>query len=183
MQNLLDWIGKNIEWLLSGVAVSIPVAIFGWWLQRRSPQGQQSATAEGRSVVIQAGGNVVVGADEAHRSERSDRIREIASLREKLHTSGLKWDKHMSEVEALQAKEDFDKAHEDLMQAAATMNELITAYRLNKHLFSAIDRDSIDAELHAAETASGDGMPHLIRAVQRIHKAAEKAAEDLLGDA
>jgi hypothetical protein len=43
---MLDWLIKNREWLFSGLLVSVPLSIIGWWLSQQvshSSQRQSSA--------------------------------------------------------------------------------------------------------------------------------------------
>jgi hypothetical protein len=56
MEQFIDWFIKNKEWLLGGVAVSIPLAIIGWLINKRGHiQTQKSGHS---SVNIQAGRDV-----------------------------------------------------------------------------------------------------------------------------
>ena len=56
---MLDWIIKNKDWLFSGVAVSIPIALIGWYMARKAGGGggritdnsvRQSHTGTGDNV-------------------------------------------------------------------------------------------------------------------------------------
>lgn len=41
---ILDWVGKNVEWLFSGSAVAVPLAVFGWRASRRTRGNTTQAT-------------------------------------------------------------------------------------------------------------------------------------------
>jgi len=52
----LDWLAQNKEWLLSGIAVAVPLAIIGWLIaSKRSNQSQKGGKG---STNIQAGGDI-----------------------------------------------------------------------------------------------------------------------------
>jgi hypothetical protein len=40
MGTFADWLLKNKEWLLSGIGIAVPLAIFGW-IKRQGPIQQQ----------------------------------------------------------------------------------------------------------------------------------------------
>lgn len=55
----MEWILENKEWLFSGVAIAIPLAIIGWLTSsRRNKQTQKSGD---NSTNIQIGGNFKIG--------------------------------------------------------------------------------------------------------------------------
>ena len=54
---MLDWIVENRFWLFSGVAVSIPIAIVGWFMFTRKSTHVQGQKSGKNSVNIQAGGD------------------------------------------------------------------------------------------------------------------------------
>lgn len=55
----MDWIIENKEWLFSGVAIAIPLAIIGWLIStRKSKQVQKGGE---NSTNIQVGGNLDIG--------------------------------------------------------------------------------------------------------------------------
>lgn len=54
----MDWILENKEWLFSGVAVAIPLAIIGWIISRKiKTQKQKSGN---KSTNIQVGGDFTI---------------------------------------------------------------------------------------------------------------------------
>lgn len=56
----MNWVVENAEWLFSGVAVAIPIAIVGWiYSSRESKQVQKGGE---NSTNIQVGGDLNVGA-------------------------------------------------------------------------------------------------------------------------
>jgi hypothetical protein len=58
----MEWIIKNKEWLFSGVAIAIPLAIIGWFF---SNQGNKQVQKSGdNSTNIQVGGNLKLGGNE-----------------------------------------------------------------------------------------------------------------------
>jgi len=55
----MEWIIKNKEWLFSGIAISIPIAIVGWFFTNQgSKQNQKSGN---NSTNIQINGNLQIG--------------------------------------------------------------------------------------------------------------------------
>ncbi|WP_079200897.1 hypothetical protein [Pseudomonas sp. CC6-YY-74] len=55
----MEWILKNKEWLFSGIAIAIPLAIIGWLISsRRNKQTQKSGD---NSTNIQIGGSLKLG--------------------------------------------------------------------------------------------------------------------------
>lgn len=55
----MEWIIKNKEWLFSGIAIAIPLAIIGWFI---SSQGNKQIQKGGNnSTNIQVGGNFKIG--------------------------------------------------------------------------------------------------------------------------
>lgn len=53
---IMDWIIANKEWLFSGIAISIPLAIIGWLLSNRSQKQVQKGGKN--STNIQVGGSM-----------------------------------------------------------------------------------------------------------------------------
>lgn len=43
---MLDWIRENKEWLFSGVAVAVPLAIIGWLCSKRSKDDSKGGPTE-----------------------------------------------------------------------------------------------------------------------------------------
>jgi hypothetical protein len=58
---MMDWIIQNIEWLLSGVVVAVPLAIIGWIIKRKRCKQIQKQKGGNGSANIQAGGSIHVG--------------------------------------------------------------------------------------------------------------------------
>ena len=57
-----QWIHQNADWLFSGVAVSLPLAVIGWlFYSRSSKQVQKSGD---NSTNIQVGGNLKIGGND-----------------------------------------------------------------------------------------------------------------------
>lgn len=55
----MDWIIENKDWLFSGVAIAIPIAIIGWFISTR---GNKQIQKSGKSSTnIQVGGNLNIG--------------------------------------------------------------------------------------------------------------------------
>lgn len=57
----MEWILKNKEWLFSGVAIAIPLAIIGWLYSSRA--NKQIQKGGDNSTNIQVGGNLKIGGD------------------------------------------------------------------------------------------------------------------------
>jgi hypothetical protein len=55
----MEWIIQNKEWLFSGIAIAIPLALIGWFFSSRvNKQVQKSGD---NSTNIQVGGNFKIG--------------------------------------------------------------------------------------------------------------------------
>lgn len=55
----MEWIAENKDWLFSGVAIALPLAIAGWFISsRKNKQIQKSGD---NSTNIQVGGNLEIG--------------------------------------------------------------------------------------------------------------------------
>lgn len=55
----MDWIANNKEWLLSGVLISVPLAVIGWFIVTR--RNRQSQRGGDNSTNVQVGGDIKVG--------------------------------------------------------------------------------------------------------------------------
>lgn len=55
------WIIQNKEWLFSGIAIAIPVAIIGWFSSGRGDKQVQKSG--NNSTNVQVGGNLRIGGD------------------------------------------------------------------------------------------------------------------------
>lgn len=55
----MDWIIINKEWLFSGAAISIPIAILGWLISTRGNRQHQKGGKN--STNIQVGGHLNIG--------------------------------------------------------------------------------------------------------------------------
>lgn len=53
-----EWIFKNKEWLFSGIAISIPIALFGWIISRNLNKVIQKQKSGHSSTNIQVGGSI-----------------------------------------------------------------------------------------------------------------------------
>jgi hypothetical protein len=62
---MLDCIMQNKEWLFSGIAVAVPLAIIGWWYsKRKSDSGAGSSKSTTYSInQTHSGGGDNVGRD------------------------------------------------------------------------------------------------------------------------
>ncbi len=57
----MEWIIENKDWLFSGIAIAIPLAIVGWIIStRRNKQVQRGGK---NSTNIQVGGNFKIGGE------------------------------------------------------------------------------------------------------------------------
>jgi hypothetical protein len=57
----MEWIIENKNWLFSGIAIAIPLAIVGWIIStRRTKQVQKGGK---NSTNIQVGGNFKIGGE------------------------------------------------------------------------------------------------------------------------
>jgi hypothetical protein len=55
----MDWIIENKDWLFSGVAIAIPIAIIGWFISTRG--NKQVQKGGNHSTNIQVGGSLNIG--------------------------------------------------------------------------------------------------------------------------
>jgi hypothetical protein len=55
----MEWIITNKEWLFSGIAIAIPLAIIGWLFSSRG--NKQVQKGGDNSTNIQVGGNLKIG--------------------------------------------------------------------------------------------------------------------------
>jgi len=58
----MDWIIENKEWLFSGIAIALPLAIVGWLISSRGNKQVQKGGKN--STNIQVGGNLKMGGKE-----------------------------------------------------------------------------------------------------------------------
>ena len=56
----MHWLSANKEWLLSGVLVTLPLAVVGWFLSRRSGGGVQKQKGGRGSKNVQVGRDLIV---------------------------------------------------------------------------------------------------------------------------
>lgn len=57
----MDWVMENKEWLFSGIAIAIPLAVIGWFLTSKS--NKQVQKGGDNSTNIQVGGNFSIKAE------------------------------------------------------------------------------------------------------------------------
>jgi hypothetical protein len=55
----MDWIIENKDWLFSGVAIAVPLAIIGWFIATRGNKQVQKGGKN--STNIQVGGSLNIG--------------------------------------------------------------------------------------------------------------------------
>lgn len=55
----MEWIIQNKEWLFSGIAIAVPLAIIGWLFSTRT--NKQTQKAGDNSTNIQVGGSLRIG--------------------------------------------------------------------------------------------------------------------------
>lgn len=55
----MEWIAENRDWLFSGAAIALPLAIIGWLISSR--KNKQIQKGGDNSTNIQVGGNLEVG--------------------------------------------------------------------------------------------------------------------------
>lgn len=55
----MNWINENKEWLFSGVAIAVPLAVLGWFFS--SQKSKQVQKGGDDSTNIQVGGNLNTG--------------------------------------------------------------------------------------------------------------------------
>lgn len=55
----MEWISENKDWLFSGIAIAIPIAVIGWFTSSR--KNKQIQKGGDNSTNIQVGGNLNLG--------------------------------------------------------------------------------------------------------------------------
>jgi hypothetical protein len=65
----MEWFIQNKEWLLSGIAVSVPIAIIGWLFVRRRRQNIQKQRSGDGSVNIQIGGSINIAKKKVEKND------------------------------------------------------------------------------------------------------------------
>lgn len=55
----MEWVVENKEWLFSGIAISIPIAVVGWLLSSRGKKQVQKGGDN--SINTQVGGDLTSG--------------------------------------------------------------------------------------------------------------------------
>lgn len=55
----MEWIVENKDWLFSGAAIALPLAVIGWFISSR--KAKQTQKGGDNSTNIQVGGNFKVG--------------------------------------------------------------------------------------------------------------------------
>ena len=55
----MEWIAENKDWLFSGIAIALPLAIVGWFISSR--KNRQSQKGGNNSTNIQVGGDFKMG--------------------------------------------------------------------------------------------------------------------------
>jgi len=55
---MIEWFLSNMNWLLSGILVSVPIAIFGFSRKRRQRESALSQKSGDNSKSYQAGKNI-----------------------------------------------------------------------------------------------------------------------------
>lgn len=57
----MEWIIENKDWLFSGIAIAVPLAIVGWFISTRG--NKQIQKGGKNSTNIQVGGNFKIGGE------------------------------------------------------------------------------------------------------------------------
>lgn len=57
----MEWILENKEWLFSGIAIAVPIAIIGWFFSSRGSKQVQKGGKN--SINIQVGKSLKIGDD------------------------------------------------------------------------------------------------------------------------
>ena len=59
----MEWIIENKDWLFSGIAIAVPLAIVGWLISTRGNKQVQKGGKN--STNIQVGGSVKIGGEKS----------------------------------------------------------------------------------------------------------------------
>jgi hypothetical protein len=57
----MEWMIQNKEWLFSGIAIAIPLAVIGWFFSNRG--NRQTQKSGDNSTNIQVAGNLKIGSN------------------------------------------------------------------------------------------------------------------------
>jgi len=167
METLWDWVVQNREWLFSGLAVALPLAILGWWFSKRpNAMSQQSGD---NAVNLQAQGDITIGTDNSG-IERHIRQSDIGRFLETITAHAHAYEEALTRASTLGEQGDIAQGREAMEVSAGAIGKIVTAYQAHKHLFAEEDVTRIDQLLRDAES-EGD-LTKLVQAVQAIHKAA-----------
>lgn len=63
----MEWLTNNKEWLLSGIAVTVPIAIIGWLFFRGSNKKIMKQKGGKNSTNIQVGGDFSIKHDKENK--------------------------------------------------------------------------------------------------------------------
>jgi hypothetical protein len=177
---MLSWLVSNKDWLLSGIGIAVPLAILGWWLQRRTSSASQSQRGGRNSVNVQVGGNFTIR--DTSTAERAVRLGQFSQFRETIYHAAHAYDDHMEEANRCSERGDVDGGKAAILRAARSQGEIITAYTMNRHLFSASAITEIDKELTVAESGGDDALLYLITAIQLINTHSERERASMESD-
>lgn len=57
----MNWIIDNKDWLFSGIAIAVPIALIGWFfVKKQNKQNNQTQQSGTNSTNIQVGGNIEI---------------------------------------------------------------------------------------------------------------------------
>jgi hypothetical protein len=177
---MLYWILTNKEWFLSGIGIAIPLAILGWWFQRRTSAAFLQSQRGGRnSLNIQVGRNFTIRDTGVAHTEQAVRLGQLSQFRETIYRAALAYDDHMKEVNRCRERSDVEGGKSAMLKAAGSQGEIIRAYKLNRHLFSNKAVTEIEREITAAESGDEDALVHLFNSIQLINTHSDAAHASL----
>ena len=178
METVLNWLARNKEWFLSGIGISIPLAIVGWFVSRKAESkptgisGGSSNIGIGRDMNV--GGDVIIQGLGSGETARQIQKGQLALFRDTITSAAWEWEHSMNK--ATESAESDPEASKAALETSTTaLRTIVVAYRHNKHLFEEATRGAIDTLLEDAEK-SGDGLTELITAIQLINCESERLA-------
>jgi hypothetical protein len=152
------------------VAVLSSVMLF---LQRGHEHGALAELVPGVERLQERLGIIETKIDEVKQDTAALRMGQLSEFRQTIYRAAYAYDEHMQEVSRCIEQSDFEGGRVAMLQAARSQGEIITAYKLNKHLFGERAIAEIEREIAAAESNDEGALLHLITAIQLINTHSE----------
>ena len=169
MDGISEWLVINKYWFLSGLGVAVPIAVAGWWInKRRFGFNNVQHGGDGTTNVI-AGGNVSIHSGDNEETQRILQLKNLSDFRQTIYKAAYDSEEYMEKANKYGESGDIEKGREAFFKSAGSQREIITAYKINKHLFTSDEQVKIESEISLAEDNGEDAVLHLVKAIQLIH--------------